>query len=332
MKENPKKLAILFWGRHGGGLELFNQLIRDANLDDFTVFAFSRPMVKQTSAPNEQVSLLNVFRWIEARRSLTSQIISQEISTVFIVMASPWDIMLGKKLMKSNVDVIRIIHDGKPHLGEWFPTKIWIRWLTKDCSRIFTLSAFVANQLEFFYSVERKKITVTQFPRPTVDLEKIVEKEAKAKKRVLLIGRGKKYQGQELLEKAWDLIAQENIELVIAGKGFRPNQNLKNVVYKNWWMSDLELVSEIKNSDLVVFPYIEASQSGTIPLCEALGIPVIVTAVGGLTEQVEDRLTGLILKDANPNTLSNAILEALKINWVIRRVVVPKYKSILSEI
>ena len=332
MEESPKSLAIVYWGRRGGGLELFNQLVRDAKLENLHVIASARPLIKQRGNAGKQVSILNIYRWLNARRSFKSQIVQHNVKTVLFVMASPWDIMLGKNLMKSRVDVVRIIHDGKPHPGEWFPTKFWIRWLTRDCSRIFTLSAFVADQLVRFYSVDRKKISVTNFPRPAVDLEKIVEKVPQVKKQVLLIGRGKKYQGQELLEKAWDLIDQENIELVIAGKGFKPNHNLKNVVYKNWWMSNLELVSEIKNSDLVVFPYSEASQSGTIPLCKALGVPVLITNVGGLSEQVEDRLTGLILKDANPKTLSNEIHEALNFNWQILQVVEPKYKSMLNEV
>jgi glycosyltransferase involved in cell wall biosynthesis len=332
VEESPKSLAIVYWGRRGGGLELFNQLVRDAKLENLHVIASARPLIKQRGNAGKQVSILNIYRWLNARRSFKSQIVQHNVKTVLFVMASPWDIMLGKNLMKSRVDVVRIIHDGKPHPGEWFPTKFWIRWLTRDCSRIFTLSAFVADQLVRFYSVDRKKISVTNFPRPAVDLEKIVEKVPQVKKQVLLIGRGKKYQGQELLEKAWDLIDQENIELVIAGKGFKPNHNLKNVVYKNWWMSNLELVSEIKNSDLVVFPYSEASQSGTIPLCKALGVPVLITNVGGLSEQVEDRLTGLILKDANPKTLSNEIHEALNFNWQILQVVEPKYKSMLNEV
>jgi glycosyltransferase involved in cell wall biosynthesis len=258
---------------------------------------------------------LNICRWLTARRSFKSQIVQQNVNAVLIVMASPWDMMLGKNLMKSRVDVVRIIHDGTPHPGEWFPTKFWIKWLTRDCSRIFTLSAFVADQLVRFYSADRKKITVTQFPRPAIDFEKIVEKVPQLKKRVLLIGRGKKYQGQELLEKAWGLIPEENIELVIAGKGFKPNHTLKNVVYKNWWMTNEEMIEEIKNSDLVVFPYSEASQSGTIPICKELGIPVLVTPVGGLPEQVIDYKNGIILENSVAKTLADGIQEAIEMNF-----------------
>jgi glycosyltransferase involved in cell wall biosynthesis len=315
VKESPKSLAILYWGRRGGGLELFNQLVRDAKSENLHVISSVRPLIKQRGDTSKQVSILNICRWLTARRSFKSQIVQQNVNAVLIVMASPWDMMLGKNLMKSRVDVVRIIHDGTPHPGEWFPTKFWIKWLTRDCSRIFTLSAFVADQLVRFYSADRKKITVTQFPRPAIDFEKIVEKVPQLKKRVLLIGRGKKYQGQELLEKAWGLIPEENIELVIAGKGFKPNHTLKNVVYKNWWMTNEEMIEEIKNSDLVVFPYSEASQSGTIPICKELGIPVLVTPVGGLPEQVIDYKNGIILENSVAKTLADGIQEAIEMNF-----------------
>jgi glycosyltransferase involved in cell wall biosynthesis len=79
-------------------------------------------------------------------------------------------------------------------------------------------------------------------------------------------------------------------------------------------MSNLELVSEIKNSDLVVFPYIEASQSGTIPICKELGIPVLVTPVGGLPEQVSECLNGTVSTDMSPNSFSKHIEEILTSN------------------
>jgi glycosyltransferase involved in cell wall biosynthesis len=43
---------------------------------------------------------------------------------------------------------------------------------------------------------------------------------------------------------------------------------------------------------VLVLPYIEASQSGLIPIAHAFGKPVVVNSVGGLPEQVIDGLNG----------------------------------------
>ncbi len=48
-------------------------------------------------------------------------------------------------------------------------------------------------------------------------------------------------------------------------------------------------------ADVVVLPYVEASQSGAVPLAYAAEKPVVVTAVGGLPEAVEDGRTGLVV-------------------------------------
>ena len=94
---------------------------------------------------------------------------------------------------------------------------------------------------------------------------------------------------------------------MIAGEGFKPNSKYSDIIYKNWWMTREEMISEVSSSDLVVFPYIEASQSGTIPICMSVGIPVVVTPVGGLPEQVIPGVNGFIATDVLPVSLKEAI-------------------------
>ena len=313
-----KSLAILYWGRRGGGQDLFNQLIRDSKVENLHVFASPRPMSRGSNGSFQHISILAVYHWIKARRNFKSQIRQQDIKVAILVMASPWDIKLGKSLMKSGVDVIRVIHDGKPHPGEYFPTKSWIKLLTKDCSRVFTLSAFVALQIQKLYGIDPDKITICEFPNPENYFQKARRKQPSTTKKVLLIGRGRKYQGQQLIERAWELCKHNDLELVIAGEGFKPNSADAGIKYKNWWMTREEMLEEIASSDLVVFPYLEASQSGTIPICRTLGIPVLVTPVGGLPEQVEHGITGLISDGTCPSSLASSIVDAMSITWKIR--------------
>ena len=64
-------------------------------------------------------------------------------------------------------------------------------------------------------------------------------------------------------------------------------------------------------ADVVVLPYIEASQSGVIPLAYAAGKPVVVTAVGGLPEAVEDGRTGLVVAPRDERALADAVVRLL---------------------
>lgn len=318
MNSAQEQHIVVYWGRRGGGLDLFNLFVEECNERGISVISSSRPTVLKRDGETSPISFLNVRAWLELRKSLLEKASEGEYKSVVFIMSSPWDIFLGKRLEKSGLQVTRLIHDGKPHPGEIFPPSFWITLLARDCSRIVTLSCHVAGELTLNHGVEPSKILTCRFPVPKINYKKVANDSPK--KKILLIGRGKKYQGQHLLEDAWNLTDKTNKELVIAGKGFKPNPKFPDIVYKNWWMTREEMIVEISSSALVVFPYTEASQSGTIPICRALGIPVVVTPVGGLIEQVEHRVTGLISAGTSSNSLVYAIEESMNLIWNINNV------------
>ena len=304
---------VVYWGRRGGGLDLFNHFIDDCKHLGVSIVSSNRPTYRGRDGKPYPISFMNARAWFHARKLLLNQVSEGQYKTVVFIMSSPWDLFLGKKLLRKGAQVVRIIHDSQPHPGEKFPPNFWIKMLTKDCSRIVTLSNYVASQLIVHHGVDSQKILVCRFPIPKVTNKQSV-KNAPPKK-ILLTGRGKKYQGQHLLEAAWDLLDKTDKELVIAGEGFKPNSKHPDIIYKNWWMTHEEMIGEISSSDLVVFPYTEASQSGTIPICRALEKPVVATPVGGLIEQVEHGVNGLVCEEVSKVKLAQSISDALKMNW-----------------
>lgn len=60
---------------------------------------------------------------------------------------------------------------------------------------------------------------------------------------------------------------------------------------------------------MVVTPYIDASQSGIVPVAYAFSKPVVATNVGALPEQVEDGVTGLLVPPAQPGKLAEALMK-----------------------
>jgi len=303
---------VVYWGRRGGGLDLFNDFIDDCKHLGVSIVSSNRPTYRGRDGKLYPISFMNARAWFQARKLLLNQVSEGEYKTVVFIMSSPWDLFLGKKLLRKGAQVVRIIHDSQPHPGEKFPPNFLIRLLTKDCSRIVTLSNYVANQLIAHHGVNPQKILVCRFPIPNVENKQ--SKKDSSSKKILLIGRGKKYQGQHLLEEAWDLLEKTGKELVIAGEGFKPNTKHPDIIYKNWWMTREEMIGEISSSDLVVFPYTEASQSGTIPLCIALNSPVLVSNLGGLSEQIVDGEDGFVFENLSPNGLALGIKNALSKN------------------
>ena len=61
-------------------------------------------------------------------------------------------------------------------------------------------------------------------------------------------------------------------------------------------------------ADVVVLPYVTASQSAVVPLAVRYGVPVVASRVGGLPEVVEDGSSGLLVPPADSAALAAALL------------------------
>jgi glycosyltransferase involved in cell wall biosynthesis len=65
-------------------------------------------------------------------------------------------------------------------------------------------------------------------------------------------------------------------------------------------------------ADVVVLPYVEASQSGIVPIAYSFNTPVISTRVGGLPEAVLDGTTGFLVSASSSAELAQAIVRYYK--------------------
>lgn len=74
------------------------------------------------------------------------------------------------------------------------------------------------------------------------------------------------------------------------------------------YIPDREVEVYFKAADLVVLPYLSASQSGVVQIAFGFGKPVVVTSAGGLPEVVEDGRTGFVVPPKNPEALAKAIV------------------------
>jgi glycosyltransferase involved in cell wall biosynthesis len=136
---------------------------------------------------------------------------------------------------------------------------------------------------------------------------------------ILFFGRIWPYKGLEYLIRAQPLIAERvpEVRFVVAGTG-------EDLARYRALMSDPsrfevidEFVSVTRRAELfaraavVVLPYVEASQSGVVPLASAFEKPVVVTDVGGLPEAVEAGRTGLIVPPRDVRALADAVVALL---------------------
>ena len=132
---------------------------------------------------------------------------------------------------------------------------------------------------------------------------------------VLFFGRIWKYKGLDFLIRAEPLITQQvpDVKFVIAGKGDDFARYRNAMTHPERFEVHNEFVSYDKQAELfrrasvIVLPYIEATQSGVIPLAYTYGKPVVASAVGGLPSQVEDGKTGFLVPPSDSRALADKI-------------------------
>jgi len=137
---------------------------------------------------------------------------------------------------------------------------------------------------------------------------------------VLFFGRIWKYKGLEYLIRAEPLITAQipNVRIVIAGEGENFSHYRQMMVHPERFVVFNEYISDAQRSELfaratvVTLPYIEASQSGVVPVAYSHAKPVVVSNIGGLPEMVDDGQTGLCVPPADEKALAQAIVRLLK--------------------
>ncbi|WP_322816023.1 glycosyltransferase [Chloroflexus sp.] len=86
------------------------------------------------------------------------------------------------------------------------------------------------------------------------------------------------------------------------------------ITFVDRYVSNEELPAIFSTADVVVLPYVSATQSAVVQLAFGFGKPVITTNVGGLPEVVQDGVTGLIVPPQDAHALAQAIVHYFQDN------------------
>jgi D-inositol-3-phosphate glycosyltransferase len=134
----------------------------------------------------------------------------------------------------------------------------------------------------------------------------------------VFFGYVRRYKGLDVLLRAWPRVrARRPATLVVGGEFYEdaaPYRALAaaagdSVRLLDRYLPDEEVEALLKAADVVVLPYRSATQSGVTHVAYALGVPVITTDVGGLSETVKPGVTGMVVPPEDEAALADAIVE-----------------------
>ena len=141
---------------------------------------------------------------------------------------------------------------------------------------------------------------------------------------ILFFGLLRPYKGVRYLIKAFETLPENVLKksrLLIVGETWEDKESVlmaKNSPYRdkitvvNRYVPDNEISLYFSASDVVVLPYIRASQSGVAHIAMAYGLPIIATKIGGLADSLKEYDGTYFVRAADAESIKNAILDVYK--------------------
>ena len=270
------------------------------------------------------IHTLNPFNWIK----VAGRIKKQKPELIILQWWHPyfapcfWSIC---KLFRRE-KILFVCHNVFPH--ERFPLdRLLTKW-TLGCGRYFiTQSKMDARDL---LSVKHDAVyrvtphpTYGMFCKQGMSMQKAREQlQIDQGQRVLLFfGFVRKYKGLQYLLEAMKLLKERDfkVQLWVVGdfgedkdeyvEQIRAFEIGDQVQMVQGYVPDDEVEKYFAASDLVVLPYLSATQSGIVQIAFGFEKPVLVTEVGGLPDVVTNGKTGYVVEPRSAEMIAEAIMD-----------------------
>ncbi len=163
------------------------------------------------------------------------------------------------------------------------------------------------------------------FERKEISVSALKKKYGLGKNVILFFGYVRAYKGlRYLIEAMPDILKKMDVTLLIVGEFYESYDEYRELIRRLGLSDNVTVVNEyIPNedvsmyhavSDMVVVPYVSATQSGIIQTAYLFDTPVLVTDVGGLPEVVDEGVTGFVVKPRDSQAIADAVIQFYKKN------------------
>jgi glycosyltransferase involved in cell wall biosynthesis len=221
---------------------------------------------------------------------------------------------LARWCRKNDVKCIIECHNIFPHE----PTPLdqpLLKFGLSRADRLITHSA--SDRKALLELMPGKQVSVTSLPLPSeLGGSKLSRRTGRT---ILFFGKVRKYKGLEVLLEAMPMaLAKVDCKLIVAGEFYESLDKYKrriselkieaHVRIDNRYIPNEEVPNIFAEADVLVLPYVSASQSGVARIALLNGLPIIASTAGGLSESVDDNITGLLFPCGDSAALADRIV------------------------
>jgi glycosyltransferase involved in cell wall biosynthesis len=323
------RVMLLYWGRRG--LSRFVVEVARATLaseaisatisvsrqsENFAAFTELGEAVMLVDTFSTHLgALMQAWRIPIIRKRLLQHIAVHRPEVVIELMPHVWSSFIAPAIKSAGVRYVTLVHDADPHPGDHRTAAV--QWLAKRTRRqadlIVTLSSAVAGRLLAQGQVPHDKICALFHPDLDFGGRHVLEPPSPGKPlRLFFFGRIMPYKGLPLFLDMVDQLREDGIavEVGVFGEGsLGPSARRLSAMGAeviNRWLTEAEIGALLPRFHAIVLSYIEASQSGVAAAAFGAGLPVIATPIGGIIEQVQDGVNGVLALRTDAIALAEA--------------------------
>ncbi|MBR0843877.1 glycosyltransferase family 4 protein [Bradyrhizobium liaoningense] len=333
-KTRATPVMFVYWGRRGLSrfvIEAAREAVANPAIDltisvsrqneSFSAFAeFGSRLVPVDTFSTNLGALGQAWRIPLLRQRIAREIGIRHIEAVIEFLPHVWSSFVFPTIRSGGVRYAPIIHDAETHPGDYrsFSAQRLIDRSMAQADVVLTLSEAVAGRLAASGSVPRAKLVSLFHP----DLDFGVRDACPAPRagdpiRLAFLGRIMPYKGLPLFLDAIDLLRAEGVPVSVGvfGEGAlgesAPRLASMGAEVINRWLTEQEIGAILPRYHALVLSHIEASQSGVAATAFGAGLPVVATPAGGLLEQVQDGINGVIATHVGASELRDAVKRLL---------------------
>lgn len=261
--------------------------------------------------------------YVVGRREIRKKFLNIQFDFSFHTFYCHWANIVDSFLNIKKV--VAICHDPIAHSGTNFYTQYLFKRHYRKADDVFTLTKSFRNVVHQQYGTPYDHIYY--IPHGRMQMYNTFSKDmyrslkfSPNKYTFLFFGFIEDYKGLNVLAAAYKIVryTRNDVRLIVAGNGdFDPYknafENLEDVTIVNRYIDDDEVGALFAGpNEIVILPYLDATQSGVIPIAFEFLTPVIASDTGGLKEQLDDGKLGLLFKCGDENDLAKRMIQIVE--------------------